>query len=312
MKKFLVILMVIAMVSVLFVGCTTPPTPTPTPEPEPEPVPVVTAAEAVAAVKDAAIILDQAVLIVAGDIATFLEALADANFTGYLAANDAAYVTAAVAGSFSAVTTVALVNTAIAAVETTAAAALLTTATAAVVAYEGLGVGTDALIVIANASKAGTKEGATAAVAALTAGSAKTLLEARIVAQDLVILTASTISTVFVGPAAGSVFVVSNAINTLVEGPLAGTLFAGALVRNAVPIALTTGVTYAWSVISASNSGTAVHTAVIGDLAFSSTTAAVPVITKGNVTDIGDTYTIKVIATKSGVSVSDTALVTVY
>ena len=48
MKKFLVILMVVAMASVLFVGCTTPPTPepepepTPTPEPEPEPEPTPT------------------------------------------------------------------------------------------------------------------------------------------------------------------------------------------------------------------------------------------------------------------------------
>jgi len=41
MKKFLVILMVIAMVSVLFVGCTTPPTPDPDPEPEPTPTPTV-------------------------------------------------------------------------------------------------------------------------------------------------------------------------------------------------------------------------------------------------------------------------------
>jgi len=312
MKKFLVILMVIAMASFLFVGCLTTPQ-----EEEVVPVvpvvPVVTAAEAVAAVKDAAIVLDQAVLITAGDIATFLEALADANFTGYVAANDVAYVAAAVAGSFSAVTTVALVNTAIAAVETTATAALVTTATAAVVAYEALGVGTDALIVIANASKAGTKEGATAAVAALTAGAAKTLLEARIVAQDLVILTASTIDDVDIGAAGGADnFVVSNAINTVVEGPAIGVLFPGALVENAVPIALTTGVTYAWSVISASNSGTAVHTAVIGDLSFSSTTAARPIITKGNVTDIGDIYTIRVIATKNAVSVTDTALVVVY
>jgi len=35
MKKFLIILMVLAMASVLFVGCTTPPTPTPTPTPDP-------------------------------------------------------------------------------------------------------------------------------------------------------------------------------------------------------------------------------------------------------------------------------------
>jgi len=37
MKKFLVILMVLAMASVLFVGCTTPPTPEPEPEPTPTP-----------------------------------------------------------------------------------------------------------------------------------------------------------------------------------------------------------------------------------------------------------------------------------
>jgi len=41
MKKFLVILMVVAMASVLFVGCTTPPTPTPEPEPTPTPTPTV-------------------------------------------------------------------------------------------------------------------------------------------------------------------------------------------------------------------------------------------------------------------------------
>jgi len=41
MKKFLVILMVIAMASVLFVGCTTPPTPEPEPEPTPTPTPTV-------------------------------------------------------------------------------------------------------------------------------------------------------------------------------------------------------------------------------------------------------------------------------
>jgi len=41
MKKFLVILMVLAMASVLFVGCTTPPTPTPDPDPDPTPTPVV-------------------------------------------------------------------------------------------------------------------------------------------------------------------------------------------------------------------------------------------------------------------------------
>jgi len=43
MKKFLVILMVVAMASVLFVGCTTPPTPEPEPEPEPTPTPIVSA-----------------------------------------------------------------------------------------------------------------------------------------------------------------------------------------------------------------------------------------------------------------------------
>lgn len=37
MKKFLIILMVVAMASVLFVGCTTPPTPEPEPEPTPTP-----------------------------------------------------------------------------------------------------------------------------------------------------------------------------------------------------------------------------------------------------------------------------------
>jgi len=41
MKKFLIILMVLAMASVLFVGCTTPPTPEPEPEPEPTPTPTV-------------------------------------------------------------------------------------------------------------------------------------------------------------------------------------------------------------------------------------------------------------------------------
>ncbi len=41
MKKFLVILMVLAMASFLFVGCTTPPTPDPDPDPEPEPTPTV-------------------------------------------------------------------------------------------------------------------------------------------------------------------------------------------------------------------------------------------------------------------------------
>ena len=41
MKKFLVILMVVAMASVLFVGCTTPPTPEPEPEPTPTPTPTV-------------------------------------------------------------------------------------------------------------------------------------------------------------------------------------------------------------------------------------------------------------------------------
>ena len=41
MKKFLVILMVLAMASVLFVGCTTPPTPDPDPDPDPEPTPTV-------------------------------------------------------------------------------------------------------------------------------------------------------------------------------------------------------------------------------------------------------------------------------
>jgi len=40
MKKFLIILMVLAMASVLFVGCTTPPTPTPTPTPTPDPATV--------------------------------------------------------------------------------------------------------------------------------------------------------------------------------------------------------------------------------------------------------------------------------
>jgi len=131
MKKFLVILMVVAMVSVLFVGCTTPPTPDP--DPTPDPVPVVTAAEAVAAVKDAAIVLDLAVLTEAGDIVAFLDALADTNFTGYDAANDNAYVAAAIVGSFSAVTTVALVNTAVAAVNT-AATAVTTTAAANIAA----------------------------------------------------------------------------------------------------------------------------------------------------------------------------------
>jgi len=43
MKKFLVILMVLAMASVLFVGCTTPPTPDPDPDPDPTPTPIVSA-----------------------------------------------------------------------------------------------------------------------------------------------------------------------------------------------------------------------------------------------------------------------------
>ena len=41
MKKFLVILMVLAMASFLFVGCTTPPTPDPDPDPDPDPTPTV-------------------------------------------------------------------------------------------------------------------------------------------------------------------------------------------------------------------------------------------------------------------------------
>jgi len=127
MKKFLVILMVLAMASVLFVGCTTPPVPDPDPDPDPV-VPVVTAAETVAAVKDAALVLDLAVLTEAGDIVAFLDALADTNFTGYLAANDNAYVAAAIVGSFSAVTTVALVNTAVTAVNTAVTAAATTVA----------------------------------------------------------------------------------------------------------------------------------------------------------------------------------------
>jgi len=55
MKKFLIILMVLAMASVLFVGCTTPPTPAPDPDPDPDPVtvsatPVLTAVATGAAV----------------------------------------------------------------------------------------------------------------------------------------------------------------------------------------------------------------------------------------------------------------------
>ncbi len=54
MKKFLVILMVLAMASVLFVGCTTPPTPDPDPDPDPDPVVVISATPVLTAVETSA------------------------------------------------------------------------------------------------------------------------------------------------------------------------------------------------------------------------------------------------------------------
>jgi len=54
MKKFLVILMVLAMASVLFVGCTTPPTPDPDPDPTPTPVVVISATPVLTAVETSA------------------------------------------------------------------------------------------------------------------------------------------------------------------------------------------------------------------------------------------------------------------
>jgi len=54
MKKFLVILMVFAMASVLFVGCTTPPTPDPDPEPTPTPVVVLSATPVLTSVETSA------------------------------------------------------------------------------------------------------------------------------------------------------------------------------------------------------------------------------------------------------------------
>jgi len=57
MKKFLVILMVVAMASVLFVGCTTPPTPDPDPDPTPTPVVVVSATPVLTAVNTIAGVL---------------------------------------------------------------------------------------------------------------------------------------------------------------------------------------------------------------------------------------------------------------
>jgi len=87
---------------------------------------------AVAAVAAAAIVLDLAVWTTAADISTFLNALANAAFTGYTAANDAAYVAAAVASSFSAVTTVTAVNTAVTTVNTAQTAIVTAAAVAAV------------------------------------------------------------------------------------------------------------------------------------------------------------------------------------
>jgi len=379
--------------------------------------PVVTA---VTTLKDAAVVLDLATWVTADEITAFLDALANAAFTGYLTANDTAYVAAAVAGSFSAVSTVTLVNTAITTVNTAvtnaAAVALVNAATtsvllnaaladtaftgylvanstayftalatftaattvatvnaailvvntaqtaatalaavntavntvelnaalanaaftgyaainynryftnialfsatltptvatvdaailvvntagalAAVVVYEALVINTDTLIVAAVADTAGARADAAAKVAVLPAGATQTAYLARIVAEDVLITAAATITAVTVA-----------AVN--IRAVALSSVTVTAVAQNAAAVTLTTGVTYLWTVTGAFDASTpTVNAADVSDLVFSSTTAKAPVISKALAADFGDSYTIKVVATKGAIPVNNTA-----
>lgn len=207
-------------------------------------------------------------------------ALDNAAFTGYTAANYTYYLVA----SFSTTSTDTVVK-----IDAAIAALNVVAAEAAVLRYVALKVDTDATIVIAAASLAGAKEGATEAVAALPAGTVQTAKLARIVVKDAAITTAATITSVTVG----SVNILA-AVDSIVA--------VVAEAKNTDNVVLTTDVAYAWSVTVAHEGGNdGDYTATIKDIVFSDKTTKATVITKALLSDAGDSYTIKVVATKGNV-----------
>ena len=217
-------------------------------------------------------------------------ALANAAFTGYAAVNYLAYPVA----SFSTILTptVAAVDAAILVINTAEAG----TAVGNYTTMAGL-LGTDALIVaaVADTPLSGfTKAAATATVAALPAGTVKTAHLATIAANDVLIATAATINAVTVA-----------AVN--IDDAVLTSVTVTAVAKNAASVELTTGVTYAWTVTAAHDAAAGAYAAVIGDLVFSDATAKAPVISKALAADVGDSYEIKVVATKGGVSKDNTS-----
>ncbi|GEM_PF-1897439 len=185
-----------------------------------------------------------------------------------------------------------------AAVEKGLEAAATAAATAKVVAYEELALDTSANIATAEASKAGTKEGATAAVNALHAGTVKTDLLDRIATKDTAIDTAATVASVTVADA-----------NILATVP--STVQVEAVAKNAAGVELTTGLTYTWTVTAATDAATpSLVTANVNQLVFSSPIVKNPTITKVSVVDVGDNYTVQAVVTKGSVTKTVTATVT--
>lgn len=219
-------------------------------------------------------------------------ALADAAFTGYTAANYTYYNL--VDFSTTETSTVVLINAAIVTANKAAA-------TAAVADYttSAEDLTTDTLIVAAVDDTTGLKATADAAVAALPAGTVKTAHLATIAANDLLITTAARIDDVTVDNVTFTEFIKDKFVAVT------------AVAVNAADITLTSGVTYAWTVATALNTtATTAHLAVIADLNFSSQTKSTVITYVGTTAaDTGDSYTIKVVATKGGIPVSDTATV---
>lgn len=173
-------------------------------------------------------------------------------------------------------------------------------ATAAVVAYEALGgdLSTEILINAAKADASNLKTAATNAIVNVTDTPTRDALTARVDNRSLLITTAATISSVTV-------------TNVFLSGAPSSSVQVTALVKNDKGVILTTGVTYVWSVVSATDATTTINTATNGDLLVNNTTLVSPTITKATEADVGDTYIIQVIATKDAVSITGTATVTI-
>ncbi|WP_053070874.1 Ig-like domain-containing protein [Clostridium novyi] len=174
-----------------------------------------------------------------------------------------------------------------------AEAANLKDAQEKVAAYEALAVDNDVNIKKAVDSKAGAKEGATAAVAKVTDEAKRNELNGKITAQDTRIDTAATVATVEVAGVQ-----VNKAHNSTVQPTV--------VMKNAAGVTLDTAVTvkYAWTVESVEQGSTAATVAATKEmLNLTNQTTKQPTATVTNDAsgvDAGDNWTIKVVVTQNG------------